>query len=136
MRLVLDANVLIPGLVVPGVCKDLMRHCLIRHTVVSSEYILHEVATKLVKKLRLSAASSRAMLDTLRERLVLVEPAAIEPLACRDPKDLPVLGTAVAGQTRCLITGDADLLVLSSYRGIVMLRPASFWPFEQTDAGR
>ncbi len=134
MRIVLDSNVLIPGLVVPGMCKEVVRHCLARHKVVLSEYILEEIKRKLVLKMKLSAGTTDALLEVLRERIVLVKPAALEESVCRDAKDIPVLGTAVAGAVKLLISGDQDLLVLGSFQGIAILPPAEFWRFERHGA--
>ena len=45
---------------------------------------------------------------------------------CRDPKDDQVLELAVNGGASCIVTGDADLLVLNPYRGIEIITPAVF----------
>jgi predicted nucleic acid-binding protein len=47
-------------------------------------------------------------------------------MSCRDPDDLPVLGTAVAGGASVLVTGDEDLLTLHEFQGIVILSPREF----------
>jgi len=39
----------------------------------------------------------------------------------RDPKDLPVLACAVAGEVELIVTGDADLLTMQSFQGIAIL---------------
>ncbi len=41
-----------------------------------------------------------------------------------------VLGSAVAGDADCPVTGDEQPPVLGSFRGVVILRPADFWGFE------
>jgi len=41
-----------------------------------------------------------------------------------------VLATAVSGACDCIVTGDADLLVLGSYGGIPIIPPRDFWQFE------
>jgi uncharacterized protein len=46
--------------------------------------------------------------------------------ACRDPKDDKFLEAAVATQTDCIVSGDADRLDLVSFEGIPVLRPAEF----------
>lgn len=46
--------------------------------------------------------------------------------ACRDPKDDKFLEAAVSGKADCLVTGDADLLVLHPFRDIPVLTPAAF----------
>jgi putative PIN family toxin of toxin-antitoxin system len=45
---------------------------------------------------------------------------------CRDPKDNKFLELAVCGKADCIITGDADLLVLNPFRDIQILTPNSF----------
>jgi predicted nucleic acid-binding protein len=46
---------------------------------------------------------------------------------CRDKDDLPVLGTALAGQADYLVTGDKDLLALGEFHSTVILNPRSFY---------
>lgn len=57
----------------------------------------------------------------------MVAPAAVAAEACRDPNDLPVLGTAIAGGAQVLVTGDKDLLVLNKFQGILILSPRGFY---------
>ena len=45
---------------------------------------------------------------------------------CRDPKDDQILELAVNGSASCIVTGDADLLVLNPFRGIEIITPAVF----------
>ena len=47
-------------------------------------------------------------------------------LGCRDPDDDKLLETALMGEVDCLITGDRDLLEMSSFHGIPILTPAVF----------
>lgn len=46
--------------------------------------------------------------------------------ACRDPKDNKYLELAVSGEATCLVSGDADLLVLNPFRGIDVLTAQEF----------
>ena len=57
-----------------------------------------------------------AELVTISERIV----------ACRDPFDDKFLELAVNGRADVIISGDADLLVLDSFRGITIITPAAF----------
>lgn len=45
---------------------------------------------------------------------------------CRDPRDDYVVELAVSGRATCIVTGDADLLVLHPFRGIPILTPENF----------
>ena len=47
-------------------------------------------------------------------------------MGCRDPDDDMLLETALMGDADCLITGDGDLLEMTPYQGIPILRPATF----------
>jgi uncharacterized protein len=46
--------------------------------------------------------------------------------ACRDPKDDKFLELAVNGGATCIISGDEDLLVLSPFRNISIIKPDEF----------
>ena len=45
---------------------------------------------------------------------------------CRDKNDDVVLATALAGKADVIVTGDDDLLVLKTFRGIRILSPRQF----------
>ena len=47
-------------------------------------------------------------------------------LGCRDPHDDKLLETALIGEADCIVTGDQDLLVMSPFHGIPILRPTDF----------
>jgi putative PIN family toxin of toxin-antitoxin system len=66
-----------------------------------------------------------ALLQLVRLRGELVIPP--HPVTiCRDPKDDKFLAAALAGQADCIISGNADLLVLVRFQGIPVLTPAEF----------
>ncbi len=45
---------------------------------------------------------------------------------CRDPKDNKFLELAVAAKVTCIISGDADLLILNPFRNIPILNAVDF----------
>jgi putative PIN family toxin of toxin-antitoxin system len=45
---------------------------------------------------------------------------------CRDPRDNKFLELAVSGRATHIVTGDADLLVLHPFRGIIVVLPSAF----------
>jgi len=75
----------------------------------------------------------RATLDVFLNRLrrvaMVVEPQAALEVIEEDPADDRVLECAVAGRADCIVTGDAHLLSLKEYEGIVILKPADFVAF-------
>jgi putative PIN family toxin of toxin-antitoxin system len=66
-----------------------------------------------------------ALVNLIRLRGELVSPAR-KVTACRDPKDDKFLEAALATQTDCIVSGDADLLNMTSFEAIPILRPAEF----------
>jgi len=45
---------------------------------------------------------------------------------CRDPKDDKFLELAIDGKASCIVSGDADLLVLHPFRGIRVVTVQQF----------
>ncbi len=127
MRLVLDTNVLLAGIATHGICEGLVAICFRDHTVVLSDHILDEFVEHYVGKFKGSREQAALVVDTLRRHSEIVVPVDVSRDAVGDVDDLPVLGTIVAGQADCLITGDKQLLDLESYQGIPILSPRKFY---------
>lgn len=66
-----------------------------------------------------------ALVNLIRLRGELVTPSR-KVIACRDPKDDKFLEAALAAQTDCIVSGDTDLLDLTPFEEIPILRPAEF----------
>lgn len=130
MKVLLDTNVLIAGFITKGVCSELLEHCLRRHEVVLSEFILDEFKEKLVKKFKYSVQDAESVIRLLRSRVILVKPTPLSQPVCRDVDDDMVIASAISANAVCIITGDKDLLDLKEYQGIPILKPADFSAFE------
>jgi putative PIN family toxin of toxin-antitoxin system len=128
VRIVLDSSVLIAAAITrAGVCAKVLEDVLMYHELVLSDFVLDEVERKLRSKFRFADADVRGLLRFLRQHSEAIEPAPVPASVCRDPKDRPILGTAVAGGAALLVTGDQDLLSIGDYEGIAIRRPAEFW---------
>ena len=128
MKVVLDSSVLIAAAISrAGVCADLLEDVLTHHDLVVSDFILDEVARKLREKFGFPASEARRLRRFLAGNAVCVTPEVLPPGACRDATDLPVLGTATAGNAELLVTADKDLLVIGEFRSTRVIRPAAFW---------
>jgi len=130
VRLVLDTNVLIAAYATEGACMRLYKHCIRRHTMVTSEILVEELREKLLRKLKISPPDVIEIIASYRERCETVSPRPLPVPVSRDPDDDWVIATAVAGECACIVSGDNDLLALGAYEGIRMIRPGAFWEFE------
>jgi len=96
--------------------------------VILSQYILDKlllVLPRLNHRLGWSNSEIRDFVDSLAFLADLVEPEPIEDPQLRDAADQPVLGTFLASNAKYLVTGDKDLIVLSTVYSIT--KPADFW---------
>jgi uncharacterized protein len=127
VRVVLDTNVILAAYAFGGMCRAVFEVCVDAHELVTSEYMLEEVRRQLREKFNHSVSQADGRVALLREAAVVVHPSAVDAGACRDPDDLPVLGTLIAGEADCLVTGDNDLLALGHFQGRQILSPRVFW---------
>jgi len=129
IRVVLDTNVLVSGLLfggTPGKLLDLWKTGTIR--LIMSRVMLDEFLRVLAyPKLRLSEEEIHYLLyvEVLPHvEMVKVRPAPI--LIPMDPSDDMFLHCAVAAGAKYIISGDRHLLQLKSYKRIKILSPAEF----------
>lgn len=125
MIVVLDTDVIVAALVAKGLCHEVVVRALGSGTVVTSPALLDELDGTLRAKFTLGPAAI-AFLEQLRLRVHLVAPAPLAAPVSRDADDDVVLATAVAANAAAIVTGDLDLLVLQSYRGVEIGTPRDF----------
>lgn len=133
MRLVLDINTAISGLIWRGVPADLLDLALAsRIRLISSTPLLAELDGVLRRpKLRLPIERRGVSVDDLLEGYAAlvekVRPAPLKTPICRDPDDDVVLATAIAGAAALLVSGDDDLLCLKHHQDILIVNAGEAW---------
>jgi putative PIN family toxin of toxin-antitoxin system len=128
VRIALDSSVLIAAHISrAGVCAELLEDVLLHHELVISEFILAELSRKLVEKFSFPKREADQVTAFLRRVGIVVQPADLPLDLCRDPTDIPVLGTAVAGECALLISVDRDLLDMQNVHKIPIIRPGDYW---------
>ena len=132
MRAVVDTGILISALIRQhGTTGDVLNALRDRRfTVLYSTDTLVEIIEVLGRtpfrvKYHIEPDDILALVNLIRLRGELVTPGR-RVKACRDPKDDKFLEAALAGQADCVVSGDADLLDLTPFEGISILRPAEF----------
>ena len=134
MRLVLDTNVLVSGLLFPGGPPSRLVKAWRAGAfdLVISDFVLEELARTwghLAPRLKAAPNDLVDFLDTIgvRAELLRVDANMLELAGAaklRDPNDLPILALLVGSAADFLVTGDKDLLVLADAYPI--LSPADF----------
>jgi uncharacterized protein len=133
VRVVLDSSVLIAAYISrAGVCAQLLEDIFMRHQLVTSEYIIDEVTRKLTEKFGFARDVVTRVQESILTAAECFSPAELPVDSCRDPEDIPVLGTAVAGNADVLVTVDKDLLALQHFMEIPIIRPGEFWKLQAT----
>ena len=134
MRLVLDTNVLVSGLLFPGGPPSRLVKAWRSGAfeLVVSDFVLDELSRtleRLAPRLRLAPNEAADFLDTIgvRAELLRIDArmlAQVDAGALRDPNDMPILAMLIGSAADHLVTGDKDLLVLAGAYPI--LSPADF----------
>jgi len=125
LKLVLDTNVLLSAILVPGSCRELLKGRALAHDWFTSAGLLAELAEKLSGKLGLNPERTPLYL-VYQRRARLVTPSPLAAPVCRDPDDDLVIATALAAGADVIITGDKDLLILGDHEGIRIRSPRQF----------
>ncbi|MDX2223183.1 MAG: putative toxin-antitoxin system toxin component, PIN family, partial [Rhodospirillaceae bacterium] len=129
VRLVLDTNVLVSGILWSGPPYDILRSVQTGpHVWVTSAELLTELRRVLSRQkfAALVAARSdarRRLIDSILQNAILVVPRPLPFPKSRDPADDAVLAVAVAGNADAVVSGDADLLDLNAFDGIPIVTP-------------
>ena len=119
MRIVLDTNILVSGLMAPDGTPGRIIAAWFdaEFDVISSREQLAEIGRvlgypKIRRVLKWDDDRIERFLRLLHGRVEIVEPDSAAVDTPRDPDDAPILGALVAGDADFLVTGDRDLLAL------------------------
>jgi len=131
VRLVLDTNTVVSGLIwggVPGQLIDAAAAGTVR--IISSLPLLGELHDVLFRKkfatqLAEQGVDAADLFEGYAALVELVDPADIGPVILADPDDDIVLATALAGGADAIVSGDAHLLGIGEFRGMPIVTPAA-----------
>lgn len=129
MRIVLDTNIIVSGLLVPeGTCGKVLR-LLERPDVIAltSPSLLEELSTTLQRKIRYTQRDASRVVQEIQRIAVVVLPVTHVDVITTDPTDNRVLECAVDGDADAIVEGDKKhLLSLRHFRGIPLITAAEF----------
>ena len=130
MRVVLDTNVIVSGLIWGGVPRqllDLARGNII--TLYTSVVLLEELADvlsrdKFAKLLSSRELTANAIMQRYAMLARIINAPAITRTVPNDADDDFVLACALAAKADIIATGDSDLLILHPFMNIDIIKPA------------
>ncbi|MFA7270919.1 MAG: putative toxin-antitoxin system toxin component, PIN family [Sterolibacterium sp.] len=132
MRLVLDTNVAVAGLLWNGHPRHLLDLAIDGSiALISSPALIDELAhtlnyPKFSRRIATLCATTPSALTVRYGALVmLVTPSEVPPIVANDPEDDQVLACALAADADLIVSGDKHLLGLGgAYQGIRIVTPA------------
>lgn len=127
MKVLLDTNVLVSAFTTRGLSADVVRLILTEHELLTGEVNLTELERVLQKRMGVPAPGVALVLQLLRDQTIIPRPKRPPDVSVRDPDDLWVLASALAGGAEVLVTGDQELLVLHGNVSLAVLSPRGFW---------
>jgi putative PIN family toxin of toxin-antitoxin system len=127
VRIVIDSNVWVSALVFGGKPRAIFEHVVADGlTIIVSEEIFTEVRRVLAVKFGDFVEDFESFQAILRPYVINVQLGSIKIAVSRDEDDNRVIETAIIGGASHIITGDKDLLVLSKYDQIDIVKPTEF----------
>lgn len=129
MKIVLDTNVVISGLLFPGGVPDRIVRAVFsgRLKNATSPDLMTEIKRILEKKFNLSLERVQDLMGLLKDVSEIVYPTERIDSIRSDESDNRILECAVTAQVDVIVSGDTrHVLPLRSYQGISILSPAAF----------
>ena len=125
MRIVIDTNVFISGLVFDGIPEEVIKIALSKdNKLIISAYIINETSRNLKNKFGLQPESLQLYQATMNVSQVIYFDPFLQVLS--DEPDNRVLETALKGKADYIVTGDKELLDLKHYEYVKIINPAGF----------
>ena len=133
LKAVLDTNVIVSGTIIDtGIPFELLKAWREQKwNLITSPQILQEVQRVLTlpRISQVYALTGQGITDLIRlfsYRATLIPEHLTIPRTARDPDDDHVLACAKEGEADYIVSGDQDLLTLTSYEGTPIVTPAAF----------
>jgi len=128
MRLVVDTNIFVSAALKEASWPANTLRWIGKYGGLLKSEITEQEVIAVLQRPRLAPKLAPFFLDQVRRMLAAAELVDITEriAACRDPDDDKFLELAVNGHADVIVSGDADLLALDSFRDIPIITPAAF----------
>ncbi len=132
MRILVDTNVIVSGLIAKGACFEILEDLVYSHTPFVTPYVMDECQKVLLHKFHLSKGTVKSLLQTVDRHFKKGKTSTKRPNICRDANDNQILADALINEVDIILSGDKDLLSLEEYEGIKMIGPKDYWKLRPT----
>jgi putative PIN family toxin of toxin-antitoxin system len=128
VRIILDTNVVVSGVFFTGPPYHILKAWRdgIVHIVVSPEILGEYQRVGGVLAKQYPGIDLDPILNLLAAEAELIPAPPLPQPVCDDPDDDKFLACALASKTKIIISGDKQLLRVSGYRSIEVIRPRTF----------
>jgi uncharacterized protein len=129
MRLVVDTNVFVSAALKESSWPGMVVRWLDKYDGLLKTAATEREVFEVLQRPRFASKIAPYFVDNARRLFAEAELVTITEQvrgACRDPKDDMFLELALNGRAEVIVSGDADLLVLDSFRGIPIIDAAVF----------
>ena len=128
MRLVVDTNVFVSAALKDDSWPGSTVRWIARYGGLIKSDVTEQEVLRVLARPYFRSKVSAAFLADIGRLFAVAEAVAITErvVACRDPHDDKFLELAVNGRADAIVSGDVDLLVLDTFRGIPIITPAAF----------
>lgn len=132
MKVFADTNFLVSAFATRGLSSDVFQVILSEHQLMTGEFVLTELQRVLTTKLKVPEQIAFDAEELLRQHHIEPIPDQPSEVHVRDDDDRWVLESAVRAGAEVLITGDKDLLDISTkVPKLRILTPRMFWELLQ-----
>ncbi len=132
MRVVLDTNILISGLLWAGTPGQVLNAVNTRKIQpIASETTLDELRDvlsrpKFAKKLDAKQVTAAQLTQSYAEKADIIDPEPLPEPVASDPDDDMFIACAVTGKADVIVSGDPHLLDVGTYKNIPIITAAEF----------
>jgi uncharacterized protein len=127
LRVFLDTNVVVSGFTTSGLCADVVREILAKHTLVISEQVLAETADVLLHRFYVAPDIVAEIISLLRRQEVASVPLPLPDIAIADSDDLAIVAAAIAAKVDFLVSGDKHIAAVAPLTQLRVATPREFW---------
>jgi len=127
MRILVDTNVIVSGLIAKGTCFEILEDLVYFHTPIITPYVLAECQKVLLHKFDLSKTTVKSLLHVMERYFKKGENSTKLLNVCRDPDDNQIFADALINKVDIILSGDKDLLLIEKYEQIRIVSPKDYW---------